>query len=258
MADDQRVYSDEEFALILRQAAELASQTELTGASADGMTLAEMKTVAAQVGIDPALVARAARMLAAKRSASPLDRLLGGPLRHDETAHFASVLDQRTAARLLSAVRIRAAVAGKTDVGHSNAMGMTWHDGGDTESLGVTAHSADGGTDVSLVFDRRVTFGLGAVMTSVVMFMALLFAGSALYPESSTLGVAGAAVAVGGPLAIARAYWASSTKRVRERMGAVMDAIGQTLAAPVPEVKPTDDASTKLSRREEDPASLPR
>ena len=28
MADDQRVYSDEEFALVLRQAAELASQAE--------------------------------------------------------------------------------------------------------------------------------------------------------------------------------------------------------------------------------------
>ncbi len=48
MADDRRVYSDEEFALILRQAAELASRAEPPGPSSAGLTLTEMKAAAAQ------------------------------------------------------------------------------------------------------------------------------------------------------------------------------------------------------------------
>jgi len=50
MADDQRVYSDEEFALILRKAAELASRAESPATSSAGLTLTGMKSAAAQAG----------------------------------------------------------------------------------------------------------------------------------------------------------------------------------------------------------------
>ena len=38
MSDEQRVYTDEEFALILRKAAELASRDEVPGSSSTGLT----------------------------------------------------------------------------------------------------------------------------------------------------------------------------------------------------------------------------
>ena len=82
MSDDERVYSDEEFALILRKATELASRAEPRTHSSTGLTLTEMKAASAQVGLDPALVERAARLLAATPTSSPLERLIGGPLRH--------------------------------------------------------------------------------------------------------------------------------------------------------------------------------
>jgi hypothetical protein len=53
MSNDQRVCSDEEFALILRRAAELASRGESPAALSAGLTLTEMKAAAVQVGIDP-------------------------------------------------------------------------------------------------------------------------------------------------------------------------------------------------------------
>ena len=83
MSDDQRIYSDEEFALILRKASELASRAEGAASASGGLTLTEMKAAAAQVGLDPALVERAARMLATNTPSSPIDRLIGGPLRHE-------------------------------------------------------------------------------------------------------------------------------------------------------------------------------
>jgi hypothetical protein len=229
---DQRVYSDEEFALILRKAAELASRAESPAASAAGLTLTEMKSAAAQAGLDPALVERAARMLAARATASPLERLTGGPLRHNHEARFPIKLDENRAALLLSAVRINAGLAGTRDVGHSSSMGMTWHDGGDTESLSITARPEEDGTAVSVALDRRGTFGVVAMMSGLAMFFAVLFGVHALYPEAPALGVGGCIAGIGGALAVARGYWASSTRKVRERISVVMDAIGQTLSQP--------------------------
>jgi hypothetical protein len=196
------------------------------------LTLTEIKAVAAQVGLDPVLVERAARMLAAKVSASPLERLIGGPLRHHHEARFPIKLDESKAALLLSAVRISAGLAGRTDAGHSSSIGMTWHDGGDMEALSVTARPEEARTAVSVVLDRCGTLGVVATTSGILMFFAVLFAGAALYPEDPALGFGGAIAGIGGVLAVARGYWASSTRNVRERISVVMDAIGQTLTQP--------------------------
>ena len=228
MSDDQRVYSDEEFAVILRKAAELASRTESRAASSGGLTLTEMKSAAAQVGIDPALVERAARLLPFKPTGSPIERLMGGPLRHRHAARFPINLDENSAARLLSVVRITSGLPGSRDVGHSSSMGMTWHDGGELESLGVTARPEEDGATVSVALDRRGTLAVVGLVSGITMILTVLFAVFALYPEAPALGVGGFIVGVGGILAAARGYWASSTRKVRERISAVMDAIGQT------------------------------
>ena len=232
MANDQRVYSDEEFGLILRKAAELASRAESSATSSAGLTLTEMKSAAAQAGLDPALVERAARMLAATTTESPLGRLTGGPLRHSHEARFLIKLDENTADLLLSTVRITAGLAGRQDVGHSSSMGMTWHDGGELESLSITARPDADGTIVSVALDRRGTLGVVAMVSGITTFFVVLFSIFALYPEAPALGVGGLVAGIGGILAAARGYWASSTRQVRERISVVMDAIGQTLGKP--------------------------
>ena len=241
---DERLYSDEEFAVILRKAAELASQAELPARSSAGLTLTEMKTAAAEAGLDPTLVERAARLLTVSDTASPFERLIGGPLRHDHRIHVPTRLDEHTAARLLSAVRIIAGQTGRENAGHSSALGMTWHDGGEVETLSVSARAEENGTSAFVSLDRRGTLGLVATFSGVAIFLALLFAGSALYPEDPTLGFGGAIVGVGGVLAIARGYWASTTRAARERISAIMDAVGRTLAEPdsaedVPKIQST-------------------
>jgi hypothetical protein len=233
MPDDQRVYSDEEFALILRKATELASRAEPAATSSAGLTLAEMKAAAAQVGFDPGLVERAARLVIPKAPASPLERLLGGPLRHDLSARFPVRLSDDRAALLLSSVRISGGVAGRQDAGHAGAMGMTWHDGGDPEALRVMARPGEDDAVVSIVLDRRGTLGLVATASGVTVFLTVLFAGS-VYPEAPVLAWGGAVAGIGGTLALARGYWASSTRKARERIGVVMDAITQALAQPAP------------------------
>jgi hypothetical protein len=254
MSDDQRVYSDEEFALILRQAADMASRVEPPGLTSSGFTLAEMKEAAAQVGLDPSLVERAARLLAVNATASPLEQLAGGPLRHEHKARFSAKLDEHGIARLLSTVRITAGEAGNRDVGHSSSMGMTWHDGGEMEALGVTARPEKDGTSVSISLDRRGTLVLVAMVSGMAVFLSSLFAIFALYPEAPALGVGGLVGGIGGVLAIARGYWASSTRKARERINGVMDAISQTLAddADSPDSAPDDRRLAPSSPRDKE------
>jgi hypothetical protein len=258
MSDDQRVYSDDEFALILRTAAELANRFEKPGRSSNGLTLTEMKSAAAQAGLDPALVERAARLLVTRATASPLEQLIGGPFRHEHDAHFSIKLDEHNAARLLSAVRINTDFH-SSDPGHSSALGMTWNASGDGDVLSVAARPGAHGTSVSVVIDRRGTFVLTGVISSLAMFFAVLFAVFALGPEAPWLGYAGLVAGIGGVLAVARNFWASSTRKDRERIGVVMDAIGQTLSQPEPDLRfhcrrgrrCGSNASCECSRRRE-------
>jgi hypothetical protein len=50
--------------------------------------------------------------------------------------------------------------------------------------------------------------------------------------DGSGLGIRASIAGIGGALAVARGYWASSTRKVRERISVVMNAISQTLAPP--------------------------
>ena len=96
------------------------------------------------------------------------------------------------------------------------------------EALSVTARAEEQGTSVSVVLDRRGTLVPVVMFSGMGIFLAFL-AGMGLNEVAPALGVGATIAGMGGALAVARGYWASSTKRVRERIGAVMDTIGQTL-----------------------------
>ena len=230
MPDDQRVYDDKEFALVLRKAAELASRTESPSRGSAGLTLTEMKAAAAQAGLDPALVERAAQLLAANANASLFERVMGGPLQYDCMARFSTRLDENRATQLLSAVQISAGLAGARDVGHPSSMGMTWHDGGDLEALRVTARPDGDGTAVSVGLDRRGTLGVVGMVSGIAMFFVVLFSMYSLFPASPALGIGGFVIGTGSIFAAARAYWTSSTRKVQERISGTMDTIARTLA----------------------------
>jgi hypothetical protein len=222
MSDRRRVYSDAEFAIILRRAAELASAKETLGHASGGLTLADMKAAAAEVGINPALVERAARLLPAKASPSVFERLIGGPLRHGGEIHVPTRMDEARAARLLAAVQIS---AGQPGNGHSSSIGMVWHARDEMESLSVSAQPGEGGTSVAVHLDRRGTLALVQVAI-LIGFAAAAAAGLTLSDEVAP--AAGVAAGVGGSagiLALARSYWTTSTRQVRLRIGGVMDAI---------------------------------
>ena len=99
------------------------------------------------------------------------------------------------------------------------------------EALSVTARAEEQGTSVSVVLDRRRTLVPVVMFSGMGIFLAFL-AGIGLSELAPALGVGATIAGMGGALAIARGYWASSTRKVRERISVVLDAIGQTLTQP--------------------------
>jgi hypothetical protein len=232
ISDDRRVYSDEEFALILRKAAELAEPADPSSRSPAGLTLAEMKAAAAQVGIEPALVERAARLMTAHATAAPsfLERVLGGPARYSSEAHYPILLDEASVARLMSAIRIG---VGRPGEGHSSALGLTWRssdDGGGV--LGITVQIDHENTTVKAELDRRAARVVIALMTGVASVMAFLFGGTVADGLFPGYGLAGALLGAGGVLAVGRSYWGSSTRAARDRLSRVMDSVSKFLSKP--------------------------
>jgi hypothetical protein len=229
MSDDRSVYSDEEFALILRKAAELAEPADPQSHSAGGLTLADMKAAAAQAGFDPALVERAARLLRSNATAAPsfVERLIGGRTRHGSEAHFPIVLDEAGAARLLSAVQIG---IGRSGDGHSGPTGLTWRSSDDGGAvLSLTALADQEGTSVTVDLDRRGTVVLVGSLTLVGGFLALAFGGTVAGEIVPGLEAVGGLFGGGAVLAVARSYWASSTKAASERLSRVMDSVNRFL-----------------------------
>jgi len=220
------VYSEAEFALILRKAAELENIGAPTGPAPDGLTLAEMQAAAAEAGIDPALVERAARLLPASVSASPFERLLGGPVRHEGEIRVPVALDEADAARLLSAVQL---IAGQPGTGHSSAIGMVWHASDKAEPLSVTAQPEGEGTSVAVRLDRRDTMASIQAVAAVGLVGATTAGFVVASQAGLELGAAAALTGMGGVLALARLYWTSSTKRARERISGMMDAVGRAI-----------------------------
>jgi hypothetical protein len=230
--DDRRLYSDEEFALILRKAAELAETAHHPSHSPSGLTLAEMKAAAAQVGFDPALVEWAARLHTAKATTAPsfFERLIGGRARHASEAHFSIVLDEAGTAKLLSAIRIG---VGRPGDGHSSDLGMTWRSSDDGGAvLSLTARADHDGTSVTADLDRRGTLVGVASLTVGVSLGALLFGGTVAGGLFPGFELVGGLLGAGGVLALARGYWVSSTRSARDRLSRVMDSVSRFLREP--------------------------
>ena len=119
--------------------------------------------------------------------------------------------------------------AGQGGTGHSSALGIAWHASDELEPLSVTARTDEDGTAISVRLDRRGTLVIMHA-AAVIGVLSAASAGVAIATQvDPALGPIAGLSAVGGMLALARTWWASSTKRARERIDAVMDAMGQVV-----------------------------
>ena len=230
ISEDKKEYTEQEFALILSKASELARSPDVGERPPSGFSLAEMKAIAAEAGLDPVLIERAARLMPVDGGESRLSRVLGGPVKHRRDAHFETRLTEEKTAQLLSAVRAAVEMQGHGD---ANSSGMSWNSGGEGSQIFVTAHTEGEGTRVRVTVDRaRVLIG-----TAFISLIGGLAVAGMTGVIGVSLGVPEVAVRVGslvggvvGSLALGRAVWVSTTRGIRAKVDALMDTVSRSLA----------------------------
>ncbi len=188
-----------------------------------------MKVIAAEAGLDPALVERAARLTPGDPTRSRLERLLGGPVKYRLGGHFATNLTDERAARLLDVVR---AVAEQQGEGEASSSGISWHSVGEGSQILVSAHAEGDGTRVRVVVDRRAGLmltGTFSVLGSLAIGVLVLVGGEAIELQSLPLGLALMGGGMASVLALGRAVWASTSRGIRERVDALMDTVSRSL-----------------------------
>ena len=231
---DERRYSENEFALILRKALDL--QDRQSGGSfaesAEGLSLEEIKAVAREVGLDSALVERAAASLPTTAETTAA-RIFGGPSKYQLEYRAPGQLSKEDLGRVIDAVRQATGHQGKvTEVPGS----LEWRTEGELSQIHLTVSPREGETSVKVIADRgpagALVFGLlgaggGLVSMGIV---------GAIIEPTSVFGVSGiVAACLGGALFTARTVWVTTTKGFRSRlrglMGATSKAIDESVEA---------------------------
>jgi hypothetical protein len=222
--DEPRRYSDEEFARILHTALELQAKRGPRRLS-DGLTLAEMQAAARDVGIDPALVARAADLLPFR--ATTVERLLGGPTRFRLSGSTPAVPGPEELAHVLDRIRGELGIPGRAQ---SELGGLTWESVGQPSQLHVTLSPGSDGTEVRVAVNRDVAFILTYFMSVTAGLVSAGVAGAVVDPSSVATGTLILGSGAAGGLGVARLLWGRSTRIIRDRASRLMDLIVSTLS----------------------------
>lgn len=205
MADDERKYTDEQMALILRRAGDLQAQRE------DGRhTLAEIQEIARQVGLDPALVAHAAAGL--PRKAAVLPAASSSLVQTMETVIPQRVTTEQMG-RLVDAVR-RASGAQGTSRQVFDSVEWRWGSENELVDLRVTITPNAERTNVRVQHDAT---GAGFLSTFIPAIGSVIGVAAAF---SALPVVAAAAVSAGVLGAIGAGVW--TIRRRLNRSGAAL------------------------------------
>ena len=182
MADtpiDERKFTDREVREILKKAVERAPSRAL--AKSEGLSLAELKAIGGEVGIDPARLEDAARAVTQKGGNRP-SQILGGPTVLNFERRVEGEFDPADTPEILALIRRTMGSQGEVDEIHGS---LEWRAKGDSGERYVTLSSKDGATTISssanLTNAAVLTYlpaGLLGVLAAVIGTIAALDAGS--------------------------------------------------------------------------------
>lgn len=222
-SDDERRFTEEEFALILRVASESSVET---GAAEprEGLTLAEIRSIATEAGIDPDKVSRAAAYLSSATETTA-SRLIGGATRHRLEHSVPGTVPPTELGRVIDVARRDLGTQGES---REVMGGLEWKGGTSTSSIAVSITPRDGETVLQLSADRTET--LAGVYAGVGIPVAGVIAatlGKLVFGESHA-GIAAAILSGFVPsLIVARGLWKRSTKKWRSRLLALLHAMAR-------------------------------
>lgn len=234
--EGSRRYTDREVALVLKRASEMEEKREVTPGGGAGLTLAQLEEIARDVGLDPELVARAARELDTRGRARAAG-LLGPPATQKSVLAVPGRLDEEGLRALIQVVDGQVSADGLV----TEALGtVRWTATDRFHSTQVTVSPVGEETRV------QVTERYNARVRPLVHGLPAAWGGMAGVGIGAGIGLVGAplvaAIGVGAAvgLGIGRLVWlglsARSGRGVR-RLGDALALEAHRLAKPSPEVE---------------------
>ena len=236
-SNDERRYSEDEFALVLRMASEVQAGPD-PAPPQEGLTLSQIREIAAEVGIEPERVSRAAALLPSPDD-SLVNRLVGGQSRHRLEHSVPGVVPAGELGRVIDVARRALSTQGET----REVLGaLEWKGGTSTVSFGVSITPREDETTLQASTDRtELLAGIyaGVGISSAVVFTVLL--GKLAFGGTDAGLIASFLSSLPPAFLIARTLWKRSTKKYRERLLHLMDAMAKEVEAVVEEVADSEN-----------------
>jgi hypothetical protein len=223
IADHRKRYSEDDFAIILAKAAELSPESSSHDTPPRSLSLAEMKSIASEVGLDPELIERAAHLVPAVRRPTFLGRLIGGPLSSSVELLIPVQLTQQGAQQLLSLARATLLTRGE---GEATSSGMSFSSFEGWQKVFISAHLDGGSTRIRVVVDNRSRLLMPIVLTPLgtLLVIALAVAVGPTGPGESSAINPWYVLGVGIPT-IAGLLWRSVRKTVHRTLSTLDDLV---------------------------------
>jgi hypothetical protein len=229
--DDQkkRLYSEEEFALILRKASEIQERPGHRLGSRTGLSLEEIKSIAKEAGIDSDAVARAASLLGAadwEEKAGLAAAIFGGPSKYHLEFEIPGTLPPEERGRILEVIRRMAEHQGEAK---EVLGGVEWKTVGELSAINVNVSPRGDRTSIQIVGDRGPAGGATFIfpMAAAAILMGAL--GGTLEPTSVAGIVSLVTGMLGGGFLVARTIWVRGSKKFRRKLTGIMDALSGTV-----------------------------
>lgn len=215
--DESRRFDEKEFALILRNAAELQARESAHGPRG-GMTLREIEMIAAEAGIDPKYLRQAAQNLTV-HAPTVWERIVGPATSIHAQRTVSGEYDADALAVLVDAAQME---LGRAGTARDALGGIEWKAEDSFGEIHVTARPRGGETRIQVSTDRRESAALLVSLLPVAGAVAGGIAGATFLPVPELAAVAGGLVAGAGA---ARGLWQTIANRWQKRVRVLLDRV---------------------------------
>jgi hypothetical protein len=228
----KRRYSDEEFALILRKASEIQlseGRSPGVAGSGGGLTLEEIRSIAAEAGFEPGAVTRAASILGASEWGTKKGlaaAIFGGPSKFHLDCEITGRLPPEEMGRVLEKIRKAAEHQGEA----SEVLGgVEWKTVGEYSAVNVNISPREESTSIQVVGDRSSAAAIAFIFPMMAAGILVGALGATFEPTSAAGIVSLVTGTLGAGLLTARAISEAGARKFRKRLTHLMDVLSASV-----------------------------